>query len=121
LWHSLRPKSNTGSKGHPSTNADAPEEPTCDSSLDQSLDIAFALLRHERALMAAHLVERIAKVSQAPPTYTYGDFIDAAEQDPRFQVSLGQLVALAEEPDPWSVLLERVEEEETHMNGTDGS
>ncbi len=88
--------------------------------MTHSLDIAFKLLRHERALMAAHLVDRVAEMSQIPPIYTYEDFIQAAEQDPRFQVSLGQLIALAEEPDPWGVLLERLEQEETHMNGTNG-
>jgi hypothetical protein len=101
-------------------DVETPEELTEEALLTHSLDIAFALLRHERALMAAHLVDLVAEVCQAPLPYSYKDFIEAAEQDPRFQVSLGQLVALAEEPDPWSVLLERVEQEETHINGTNG-
>jgi len=93
----------------------APETPTKEVLLAQGLDIAAELLHHERAMMATDLAHALAEASKMQTRYTSQDLIDAAEHDPRFQVSLGQLIALADEPDPWGVVMERIEQEQNTL------
>jgi hypothetical protein len=95
--------------------ADVPEGLTKKAMLARSLDIALGLLYHERAMMAADLANLVVEAWRVQANYTYRDFVQAAERDTRFQVSVGALIALADEPDPWSVLLERVEQEQAEM------
>ncbi|MBL7063513.1 MAG: hypothetical protein ISS49_04795 [Anaerolineae bacterium] len=44
-----------------------------------------------------------------------GDFAETAKRDSRFQAPGSGLIALADEPDPWDVLLERIEQEQARM------
>ena len=95
--------------------ADVPEGLTKEAMLARSLDIALGLLYHERAMTVVDLANLVVEVWKVQANYTYGEFIEAAQRDPRFQVPSGGLIALADEPDPWSVLLERVEQEQARM------
>ena len=96
-------------------DADVPEGLTRESMLARSLDIALGLLYHERAMTPIDLANLVVEAWQVQANYTYGEFIEATQRDPRFQVLNGGLVALADEPDPWGVLLERVEQEQAKM------
>ncbi len=100
--------------------ADVPEGLSKEDMLARSLDIALGLLCHSRAMMAADLANTVTEIWKVQANYTYKDFIQAAEEDPRFQVSLGQLIALADEADPWDVVMERIEMEEARINGQQG-
>jgi hypothetical protein len=100
--------------------AAVPEGLSKEDMIARSLDIALGLLHHSRAMMAADLANTVTEVWKVQANYTYEDFIQAAEGDPRFQVSLGQLIALANEADPWNVVLEQIEVEETEINGQQG-
>jgi len=95
--------------------ADVPEGLTKEAMLARSLDIALGLLYHERAMTVVDLADLVVEVWKVQANYTYGDFVEAAKRDPRFQVPSGGLIALADEPDPWGVLLERVEQEQARM------
>lgn len=95
--------------------ADVPEGLTKEDMLARSLDIALGLLYHERAMTTADLANLVVEVWKVQANYTYGDFVEAARRDPRFQVPSGGLIALASEQDPWGVLLERVEQEQARM------
>jgi len=94
---------------------DVPEGLTKEDMLARSLDIALGLLHHEHAMTTANLANLVVEVWKVQANYTYGDFVEAARRDPRFQVPSGGLIALASEPDPWGVLLERVEQEQARM------
>jgi hypothetical protein len=80
--------------------------------LVRSLDIALGLLHYERAMTTVDLADLVVEVWEVQANYTYGEFAEAARQDPRFQVPSGGLIALADEPDPWGILVERVEQEQ---------
>ena len=95
--------------------ADVPEGLTKEAMLACSLDIALGLLYHERAMTVVDLADLVVEVWKVQANYTYGDFVEAAKRDPRFQVPSDGLIALADEPDPWGVLLERVEQEQARM------
>jgi hypothetical protein len=95
--------------------ADVPEGLTKEAMLARSLDIALGLLYHERAMTTADLANLVVEVWKVQANYTYGDFVEAARRDPRFQVPSGGLIALTNELDPWGVLLERVEQEQARM------
>ena len=95
--------------------ADVPEGHTKEDMLARSLDIALGLLYHERAMTVVDLANLVVEVWKVQANYTYGDFVEAARRDPRFQVPSGGLIALASEQDPWGVLLERVEQEQARM------
>jgi hypothetical protein len=95
--------------------ADVPKGHTKEDMLTRSLDIALGLLYHERAMLAVDLANLVVQVWKVQANYTYGEFIEAAQRDPRFQVSGGGLIALADEPDSWGVLLARVEQEQARM------
>jgi hypothetical protein len=95
--------------------ADVPDGLTKKAMLARSLDIALGLLHHERAMTVVDLADMVVTVWKVQANYTYGEFIEAARRDPRFQVLSGGLIALADEPDPWGVLLERVEQEHSRM------
>jgi len=95
--------------------ADVPEGLTKETMLACSLDIALGLLYHERAMTVVDLADLVVKVWKVQANYTYGEFVEAAKRDPRLQVPSDGLIALADEPDPWSVLLERVEQEQARM------
>lgn len=88
---------------------DVPEGLTVEAMLARSLDIALGLLYHERVMMLKDLADRVVEVWKVQANYTYEEFGQAAERDPRFQVLNGQIVALAEESDPLGLLLERIE------------
>lgn len=89
--------------------ADAPEGLMVDEMLNRSLDIALGLLYYERVTMLKDLADRVVEVWQVQANYTYEQFGQAAAGDPRFQVLHGQIIALAEEPDPLGLLVERME------------
>jgi len=95
--------------------ADVPEEHTKEDMLTRSLDIALGLLHHERAMTSVDLVNLVVEVWKVQANYTYGEFVEAAQHDSRFQVPNAGLIALADEPDPWGVLLRRVEQEQARM------
>jgi hypothetical protein len=95
--------------------ADVPDGLTKEAMLARSLDIALGLLHHERAMTVVDLADMVVTVWKVQANYTYGEFIEAARRDPRFQVPSGGLIAPADEPDPWGVLLERVEQEQARM------
>ncbi|MBM4467625.1 MAG: hypothetical protein FJ014_19075 [Chloroflexi bacterium] len=89
--------------------ADVPKGLTVEAMLARSLDIALGLLYHERVLMLKDLVDRVVEVWKVQANYTYDQFRQAADRDPRFQVLHGQIIALAEEPDPLGLLMDRLE------------
>lgn len=95
--------------------ADVPEGHTKEDMLTRSLDIALGLLYNERAMTSVDLANLVVEVWKVQANYTYGEFIEAAQRDPRFQVPNAGLIALAGEPDPWGVLLERIEQEQDRM------
>ena len=95
--------------------ADVPDGLTKEAMLARSLDIALGLLHHERAMTGVDLADMVVTVWKVQVNYTYGEFIEAARCDPRFQVPSGGLIATADEPDPWGVLWERVEQEQARM------
>ena len=95
--------------------ADVPEGLTKEDMLARSLDIALGLLHHEHAMTVVDLADLVVKVWKVQANYTYGEFVEAAQRDPRLQVPSGGLIALADEPDPWGVLSERIEQEQTRM------
>jgi hypothetical protein len=95
--------------------ADVPDGLTKEAMLARSLDIALGLLHHERAMTVVDLADMVVTVWKVQANYTYGEFIQAARRDPRFQMPSGGLIATADEPDPWGVLLERVEQEQARM------
>jgi len=95
--------------------ADAPEGLTKEAMLARSLDIALGLLYYERAMTLVDLADLVVKVWKVQANYTYEEFMEAARQDARFQVPSGGLIALADEPDPWGVLAERIEQAQTKM------
>ena len=95
--------------------ADVPDGLTKEAMLARSLDIALGLLHHERAMTVVDLADMVVTIWKVQANYTYGEFIEAARRDPRFQVPSGGLIAPADEPDPWGVLLERVEQEQSSM------
>jgi hypothetical protein len=95
--------------------ADVPDGLTKETMLARSLDIALGLLHHEHAMTVVDLVDMVVTVWKVQANYTYGEFTEAARRDPRFQVASGGLIAPADEPDPWGVLLERVEQEQSSM------
>ena len=88
--------------------ANVPEGLTVQAMLARSLDIALGLLYHERVMMLKDLADRVVEVWKVQANYTYEEFRQAAERDPRFQVVHGQLVALVDEPDPLDLLWERL-------------
>jgi hypothetical protein len=94
---------------------DVPEGHTKENMLARSLDIALGLLYHERAMMPVDLANLVVEVWKVQANYTYGEFVEAAKRDPRFQVLSDGLIAPADAPDPWGVLLERVEQEQARM------
>jgi len=97
-------------------DADVPEGLTKEAMLSHSLDIALGLLYHERAMTPVDLANMVVEAWKVQANYTYGDFIEAARLDTRFQVLAGGgLIALADEPDPWGVLSEQVEQTQTRM------
>ena len=89
--------------------ADIPEGLTVEAMLARSLDIALGLLYHERVMMLKDLADSVVEAWKVQANYTYEEFRQATECDPRFQVLHGQIIALAEEPDPLGLLLERIE------------
>jgi hypothetical protein len=95
--------------------ADVPDGLTKEAMLARSLDIALGLLHHERAMTVVDLADVVVTVWKVQANYTYGEFVEAARRDPRFQVPSGGLIALADETDPWGVLLERIEQEQARM------
>jgi hypothetical protein len=95
--------------------ADVPDGLTKEAMLARSLDIALGLLHHERAMTVVDLADMVVTVWKVQANYTYAEFAEAARRDPRFQVPSGGLIALADEPDPWGVLLEQVEQEQARM------
>jgi hypothetical protein len=95
--------------------ADVPEGLAKESMLTRSLDIALGLLYHERAMTVVDLADLVVRVWKVQANYNYGDFMEAVQCDPRFQVLDGLIVTLADEPDPWGMLLERIEQEQARL------
>jgi hypothetical protein len=95
--------------------ANVPEGHTKENMLARSLDIALGLLHHERAMTPVDLVNLVVEVWKVQANYTYGEFVKAAQRDPRFQVPGGGFIALADEPDSRGVLLRRVEQEQSRI------
>lgn len=89
--------------------AEVPEGHSKEDMLARSLDIALGLLYHERAMTMADLANRVVEVWKVQANYTYGEFAEAARQDPRFQMPNAGIIALADEPDPLGVLADRIE------------
>ena len=96
-------------------DADVPEGLSKEAMLARSLDIALGLLHHERAMTVVDLANLVVTVWKVQANYTYGEFVEAARRDPRFQVPSDGLIAAADEPDPWNVLLERVDQEQAKL------
>lgn len=88
--------------------AEVPEGLTAEEMLARSLDIALGLLYYERVTTLKDLADRVVEAWQVQANYTYEQFGQAAAGDPRFQVLHGQIIALAEEPDPLGLLVERM-------------
>ncbi len=86
-----------------------------ESMLTRSLDIGLGLLYHERAMTVVDLADLVVRVWKVQANYNYGDFMDAIQHDPRFQVLDGLIVTLVDEPDPWGMLLERIEQEQARL------
>jgi hypothetical protein len=95
--------------------ADVPEGLAKETMLARSLDIALGLIFHERAMTVVDLADLVVRVWKVQANYNYGDFMDAIQSDPRFQVLDGLIVTLADEPDPWGMLLERIEQEQARL------
>lgn len=95
--------------------ANVPEGLGKEEMLARSLDIALGLLYNERAMTTVDLTNLVVEVWKVQANYTYGEFAEAAKQDPRFQVPSDGLIAIADEPDPWGVLAARVEQERKKM------
>lgn len=95
--------------------AEVPEGHSKEDMLARSLDVALGLLHHERAMTSADLANLVVKVWKVQANYTYGQFVEAARRDPRFQVPSGGLIAIADEPDPLGVLADRVEQEQARL------
>lgn len=95
--------------------AEVPKGHSKEDMLARSLDIALGLLHHERAMTTADLANLVVEVWKVQANYTYGEFAEAARRDPRFQAPSGGLIAIADEPDPWGVLADRVEQEQARM------
>jgi len=95
--------------------AEVPKGLAKESMLTRSLDIALGLLYHERAMTVVDLADLVVRVWKVQANYNYGDFMEAIQCDSRFQVLDSLIVTLADEPDPWGILLERIEQEQARL------
>ncbi len=93
--------------------AEVPKGHSKEDMLARSLDIALGLLYHERAMTVVDLANLVVEVWKVQANYTYGEFAEAAQRDPRFQTPSEGLIAIADEPDPLGVLVRRIEQEQS--------
>ncbi len=95
--------------------AEVPEGLAKETMLARSLDIALGLLYHERAMTVVDLADLVVRAWKVQANYNYGDFAEAVQRDPRFQVLDSLIITLADELDPWGMLLERIEQEQARL------
>jgi hypothetical protein len=64
-------------------------------TLEEGLDVAYPILKEQKAMLVLDLCREIIEKAKADAGFSYAEFLDAAEEDTRFQVMAGQIVGLA--------------------------
>ena len=67
-------------------------------TLEEGLDAAYPILKEQKAMLVLDLCREIVEKAKADAGFSYAEFLDAAENDTRFQVMAGQIVGLARNP-----------------------
>jgi hypothetical protein len=63
-------------------------------TLEEGLDAAYPILKEQKAMLVLDLCRKIVEKVKADADFSYAEFLDAAEKDPRFQVMAGQIVGI---------------------------
>ncbi len=84
--------------------------------LSESLDIAWRLLKDEKALPLADLAHRIVDELMVNPNYSYRELLGAFKRDSRFSVTGGQMISLPSVEDPADFFFERIARRKRRRN-----
>lgn len=67
-------------------------------TLEEGLDAAYPILKEQKAMLVLDLCREIVEKAKADAGFSYAEFLDAAENDTRFQIVASQIVGLARNP-----------------------
>ena len=88
-------------------------------TLEEGLDAAYPILKEQEAMLVLDLCREIVEKAKADAGFSYAEFLDAAENDTRFQIVASQIVGLARNPQDQEFQKGLLNNNEKKDNGTD--
>lgn len=88
-------------------------------TVEEGLDAAYPILKEQKAMLVLDLCREIVEKAKADAGFSYAEFLDAAENDTRFQIVASQIVGLARKHQDQEFQKGLLNNNEKMDNGTD--